>query len=256
MADDSLHKNHRKRLKERFRKDGLDSFTEFQDLFEKIKNRSDIDTTSKNEVTLPKFRADEIRQASVGAGVILGGLGGAALGTAGGFAAAGATTTVVMALGTASTGTAIPSLSGAAATNAALATLGGGSLAAGGGGMALGASVLGGATLGVGLLVGGFIFNATGSKLSNKAEEAHSQMLRSEKKIDAICEKLDKLRDSATSYISALKDVNRTYVEYLGKMKYFINTLGQCDWGTYSYEQKNIVKNTVIEIYYRYFEKS
>ena len=30
MADDSLHKNHRKRLKERFRKDGLDSFTEFQ----------------------------------------------------------------------------------------------------------------------------------------------------------------------------------------------------------------------------------
>ena len=30
MADGALHKNHRKRLKERFRKDGLDSFTEYQ----------------------------------------------------------------------------------------------------------------------------------------------------------------------------------------------------------------------------------
>ncbi len=44
--------------------------------------------------------------------------------------------------GTASTGTAISSLSGAAATNAATAWLGGGALAAGGGGMAAGAAVL------------------------------------------------------------------------------------------------------------------
>ena len=85
-----------------------------------------------------------------------------------------------MAIGTASTGTAISSLSGVAATNATLAALGGGSLAAGGGGMALGTAVLGGATLGVGLLVGGVIFNVTGSKLSDKADEAYSQAKRTE----------------------------------------------------------------------------
>ena len=45
---------------------------------------------------------------------------------------------------TAGTGTAISSLSGAAATNATLAWLGGGTLASGGGGMAAGAFVLGG----------------------------------------------------------------------------------------------------------------
>lgn len=56
---------------------------------------------------------------------MVGGLGGALLGTAGGFAASGATTAAVMALGTASTGTAISTLSGAAATNATLAALGG-----------------------------------------------------------------------------------------------------------------------------------
>lgn len=50
--------------------------------------------------------------------------------------------------GTAGTGSAIASLSGAAATNASLAWLGGGSLAAGGGGVALGSAVVtGGAIL-------------------------------------------------------------------------------------------------------------
>lgn len=47
-------------------------------------------------------------------------------------------------LGTASTGTAIGTLSGAAATHATMAWFGGGALAAGGGGMAMGAVALGG----------------------------------------------------------------------------------------------------------------
>lgn len=130
---------------------------------------------------------------SVGAGVLLGGLSGAALGTAGGFAAAGATTAAVMALGTASTGTAIASLSGAAATNATLAALGGGALAAGGGGIALGTTILGATTLGMGLLVGGIIFNFTGNKLSAKADEAMEQMKKAKTEIDRICAYLESL---------------------------------------------------------------
>lgn len=72
-----------------------------------------------------------------------------------------AVTGAVAALATASTGTAISSLSGAAASNAILAWLGGGSLAAGGGGMAAGTVVLGtitaGATAGVTLLATGIL---------------------------------------------------------------------------------------------------
>ena len=56
---------------------------------------------------MPHYDKEEISKVSVGAGVLMCGIGGAALGTAGGFAAAGATTAAVMALGTASTGTAI-----------------------------------------------------------------------------------------------------------------------------------------------------
>ncbi len=63
---------------------------------------------------------------------------GTAIGVGGQTAAMGIATT----FGTASTGTAISTLSGAAATNAATAWLGGGALAAGGGGMATGSFVL------------------------------------------------------------------------------------------------------------------
>ena len=93
----------------------LHSFSDFADVFEQIKNRPVFENYARNGVELPKYDGESLRDVSVGAGVLLGGLGGAALGTAGGFAAAGATTAAVMALGTASTGTAIASLSGAAA---------------------------------------------------------------------------------------------------------------------------------------------
>lgn len=160
----------------------LGSFEEFTQLFEKIQSKPQFKTYNKDGVSIPKYNAEELKQVSVGASILLGGIGGAAVGTAGGFAAAGATTAAVMALGTASTGTAIASLTGVAATNATLAALGGGAIAAGGGGIALGTTILSAATFGVGLLVGGVIFSITGSSLSNKADEAWEQMEKAEKK--------------------------------------------------------------------------
>ena len=74
-------------------------------------------------------------------------------------------------VGVASTGAAISGLSGAAATNATLAWLGGGSLAAGGGGMALGSLVLGGITVGPAVLIGGFVLAGEGEKALTKARE-------------------------------------------------------------------------------------
>lgn len=104
--------------------DILHTFGEFSDVFEKIQNRPVFAEYHKDGVKLPTYDGEKIKEVSVGAGVLLGGLGGAGVGAAGGFAAAGATTAAVMALGTASTGTAIASLSGVVATNATLAALG------------------------------------------------------------------------------------------------------------------------------------
>ena len=64
------------------------------------------------------------------------------IGTGLGFVAGWGTLAAISAWGTASTGTAIATLSGAAATNASFALLGGGTLAAGGGGAALGSIIL------------------------------------------------------------------------------------------------------------------
>ena len=66
-------------------------------------------------------------------------------GVGGGVAVAGGSilTALATTFGTASTGAAISSLSGVAATNAVLAWIGGGTIAAGGGGMALGSTILG-----------------------------------------------------------------------------------------------------------------
>ena len=224
----------------------LNSFEAFTQVFEKIRNKPQFKTFDKTGVILPQYNAEELKKVSVGAGLLLGGIGGAAIGTAGGFAAAGATTAAVMALGTASTGTAIASLSGVVATNATLAALGGGAIAAGGGGMALGSAILGGATLGVGLLVGGVIFNITGSSLSNKADEAWSQMKKAEGEIDKICLYLDDLFNSAEKFYSTLAKVNRLYIEHFEKLSTIVEVNGKTNWNMFISEEQVMTQNTAL----------
>lgn len=86
-------------------------------------------------------------------------------------------------LASASTGTAISTLGGAAATNATLAWLGGGSLAAGGGGMALGTAVLGGIVAGPLIAVAGFVMD---SKAEENLTEAHEYASEIDIKIEKI----------------------------------------------------------------------
>lgn len=110
--------------------------------------------------------------------------------TAGGIGALGSGALVGMAtyggatmFASASTGTAIATLGGAAATNATLAWFGGGALAAGGFGMAGGMVVLGGIVAGPVLAVGGVVLAAKArtnlaraSANKSKARQAAAQM--------------------------------------------------------------------------------
>ena len=72
-------------------------------------------------------------------------------------------------LGTASTGTALGTLSGAALTNATLAWFGGGSLAAGGLGVAGGTLVLGGIVAGPALAIGGLMLASAAAEAMHNA---------------------------------------------------------------------------------------
>lgn len=224
----------------------LNSFERFSDILEQIQGRPEFKNKYREGIKLPEYEAEELKNISAAAGVLLGGLGGAAAGTAGGFAAAGATTSAVMALGCASTGTAISSLSGVAATNATLAALGGGSLASGGGGMALGASVLGGATLGVGLLVGGVIFSVTGSKLSEKADEAYSQARRTEREVDKIVEYFMKLKEAANKFYDSLVSVESQYMIRLDRLDELVNVKNKKEWCEFTANEKKMTENTIL----------
>lgn len=224
----------------------LKSFDTFSDIIEKIQGRPEFKAYKRDGVKLPDYVAEELKKVSAGAGVLLGGIGGATVGTAGGFAAAGATTSAVIALGTASTGTAISSLSGVAATNATLAALGGGSIAAGGGGMALGTAVLGGATLGVGLLVGGIIFNVTGSKLSNRADEAYKQAKRTEEEVNRIVGYFDELLSAAKSFKISLTDIEKQYRKRLSTLDYVVNFSEKKQWYQFTEKEKQMTENAIL----------
>ena len=127
--------------------------------------------------------------------------GGAAAGAVGGaltaLGAYGAATTFA----SASTGTAIATLSGAAASNATLAFFGGGSLAAGGLGMAGGMVVLGGLVAGPALMVMGMI---TGAKSQEKLENALSNKAQADEIVESL--------NAASSQCSAVR--RRTYMFY------------------------------------------
>ena len=105
--------------------------------FEKeIKEIKVIKEKFKSALEYGKEQTKNLKKAAIGSGAGIG------VGVAAASMAPTATMWVATTFGTASTGTAISALSGAAATNAALAWLGGGALASGGAGMAAGQALL------------------------------------------------------------------------------------------------------------------
>lgn len=92
-------------------------------------------------------------------------------GTASGIGTALGSWALVSSFGTASTGAAISGLSGAAATNATLAWFGGGTVAAGGGGMALGSLVVGGLVVVPALVLTGIFSHLKANKEIKEIEK-------------------------------------------------------------------------------------
>ncbi|MCH4207777.1 MAG: hypothetical protein LKF79_05045 [Solobacterium sp.] len=109
--------------------------------------------------------------------------GGTAAGIAGGAATALAAWGGVTSLAAASTGTAISTLSGAAATNATLAFFGGGSLAAGGLGVSGGIVVLGSLVAGPALAVMGLV---VGVKTDEKLDKALANKAQSDEIVESL----------------------------------------------------------------------
>ena len=197
---------------------------------------SDIATLRENFKNACDYAKQELEMAqksamSVGAGAA----GGAAVAAIAPSAAMWIATT----FGTASTGTAISALSGAAATNAALAWLGGGAAAAGGGGMAAGHALLalagpvGMGIAGVSLLTSIVLFANKKAKLDKEKKEEIQSVLANtaslkviDEKIKLLLDQTEQLRESVNSmYGKCLISFGRDFLSLTDEAQTQLGTL-------------------------------
>lgn len=201
-----------------------------QSLFDKIRN---VPTSTRNEYErikqvrmnwkqqVEKIENDynEATKSQMNKGLVVTSMG-IGLAVLGPTAAMGVATT----FGVASTGVSISALSGAAATNAALAWLGGGALAAGGGGMAAGETLLalagpiGWAIAGMAFLTSGFLF----WKLKSDKEKLENIFLLICKRDNAsysqaiveMNERINRIVDETKKLESAIVDIVKFGTDY------------------------------------------
>ena len=216
------------------------SITQFLDAFQKIKNVDFKDTEGLEE--LKKFHIDEQDFVEMRTLVNFAGslAGGAVAGTAGGALAAFGAYGAAQALACASTGTAIASLSGAAATNATLAFFGGGSLAAGGLGMAGGTAVLGGLVAGPALMVMGIVAGSAARKNLEKAYTNRAEAIQIASQLNVAGLQCETIRRRTYMFYNLLARLDTYFLPLIYKMEDIISAEGD-DYKLYSAESKKVI---------------
>ena len=216
------------------------SIDSFLKAFTQIKNVDFTDSQGLEE--LRKFHIDEreftelksmVDFAANIAGGVIGGAGAGALVAFGAYGAA-------HALAAASTGTAIAALHGVAATNATLAFFGGGSLAAGGLGMAGGAAVLGGLVAGPALMVLGFVADSAASKKLEQALTNQAEAVRMTEELNTASLQCDAIRRRTYMFYNLLARLDARFLPMIYKMEDIIKTEGY-DYRSYCPDSKKAI---------------
>lgn len=222
------------------------SVKKFLEVFGQIKNVDFEHDGNLGNLSLTEFDVADFRMlrqevsfiASSGLGVT-GGV------TSGALAAFGAYNGV-MALGAASTGTAISTLSGAAATNATLAWLGGGSLAAGGYGIAGGTMVLGAVAAGPAMLIAGWYMGAKASKNLDDAKSNIAQAKAFKADVDNTITAVDGITKLAIQLKDLFHQVRTEAKKTLNDLEQVIAKQG-VDYSQYNeYSKLCVMKNVKI----------
>ena len=212
----------------------------FLDAFTKLKNVDFTTSEGLNELSKLNIQQkdfDEIAHlTNIATSLVAGTASGAVGGALTAFGAYGA----AMTFATASTGTAISTLSGVAATNATLAFFGGGSLAAGGLGVAGGSAVLGGVVAGPAIMIMGIIVNAqTGKNLENaKAYAAQADEVIAE--YEAGGDECIGIRRRSYMFYNLLARLDAYFLPLIFKMEDIIHEEG-IDYSLYSLDSKKTI---------------
>ena len=217
---------------------------DFIQTYERLKNvelsqSPELDKLTAGDFTnkaLAGLRKDYQALKDVGLGVGTGVGGGAALA----FGAYNGT----MLLATASTGTAISTLSGVAATNATLAWLGGGSLAAGGWGMAGGMMVLGGIVAGPALAIFGHVLGNKGEEALNNARRNMEQAVTIRDEANLMAGKLRAIEQVTVLANSTFSTISSQLRRSVIELRKVIESHG-ADYQAFTADSKNVVFRSV-----------
>lgn len=214
--------------------------TDFVTTFEKIKNidfQSSIGLEELKNLHIDQNTFQELKELGSFA---IGVAGGAAAGVAGGALTAVGAYGAAMTFASASTGTAISALSGAAATNATLAFFGGGSLASGGLGMAGGMYVLGGLVAGPALMVMGMITEAKSKEKLEKAISNKAQADEIVESLNAASVQCSAIRRRTYMFYNLLAHLDALFLPQVWKMQDIVETEG-IDYRAYTLESKKAI---------------
>ena len=192
-----------------------ESFGEFKTLADSLLDKLRQDGRKDLSINVPQQTLQRVENYSYSAiGVLGSAVGAGAAGAAAGFAVYGG----VMALGAASTGTAIAALAGVAATNATLAAIGGGSLATGGLGIAGGTAILGAAVAAPVLAIAGWAYDSHG-------EEALKNAHRANREVESAIAKLNKAGKMLANVEDYSRRIKRTLTSIFGQFNEYFDNL-------------------------------
>ena len=216
------------------------SMTQFLDTFTKIKNVDFKETEGLDE--LHRLHVDETEFAEMKTMINFAGslAGGAIAGTAGGALTAFGAYGAAQSLAYASTGTAIAALHGAAATNATLAFFGGGSLAAGGLGMAGGVIVLGALVAGPALAVMGLVTGSSANKKLDQARTNKAEALQIASQLNTASLQCETIRRRTYMFYNLLARLDSYFLPLIYKMEDIVKTEGD-DYKAYSNASKQAI---------------
>lgn len=214
--------------------------TDFVTTFEKIKNidfQSSIGLEELKNLHIDQNTFQELKELGSFA---LGVAGGAAAGAVGGALTAVGAYGAAMTFATASTGTAISTLGGVAATNATLAFFGGGSLASGGLGMAGGVYVLGGLVAGPALMVMGMITEAKSKAKLEKALSNKAQADEIVESLNAASVQCSAIRRRTYMFYNLLAHLDALFLPQIWNMQDIVENEG-VDYRAYTLESKKAI---------------
>lgn len=232
-----------------FGKKKVDAITininKFAEVFGQLKNVELSNSVDLGQLEIPPFDAQKLYEMKNEVSMLEASGLGVGSGAAGGALTAFGAYNGAMMLASASTGTAISSLSGAAATNATLAWFGGGSLGAGGLGMAGGTMILGGLVAGPALAILGGVMGAKAEKKLNDAKSNRELALAFESDSQIIITKLIGITDLTSVGMEALSSLRTALRRSVKKLEKVIKVNG-VDYSNYSDSDKELVFKTVM----------